>query len=89
MAAGSLYLLHDVQDLARIPLRKNPAAMPPRISDALVVQFVDLLLAVAGRWTAATEAVANVYCRGRPMSPLLRPQPRRFLSRRGWRSMHS
>jgi len=48
VAAGRLHLLHDVQDLARIPLRKKPAAPPPRISDALVVQFVDRLLAVAG-----------------------------------------
>ena len=49
VAAGSLHLLHDVQDLARIPLRKKSAAKPPRISDALVVQFVDRLLAVARR----------------------------------------
>ena len=48
-AAGSLYLLHNVQDLARIPLRKKAAAPPPRISDALVLQFVDRLLAVARR----------------------------------------
>ena len=44
-----LHLLHDAQDLARIPLRKKPAAKPPRISEALVVQFVDRLLAVARR----------------------------------------
>ena len=49
VAAGRLHLLHDVQDLARIPLRKKPAATPPRISDTLVVQFVDRLLAVARR----------------------------------------
>ena len=49
VAAGSLHLLHDVQDLARIPLRKKAAALPPRISDALVVQFVDRLLKVARR----------------------------------------
>jgi len=46
-AAGSLHLLHDAQDLARIPLRKKAAAKPPRIGDALVVQFVDRLLTVA------------------------------------------
>ena len=28
VAAGSLHLLHDAQDLARIPLRKKPAAKP-------------------------------------------------------------
>ena len=49
VAAGSLHLLHDAQDLTRIPLRKKAAAPPPRISDALVVQFVDRLLAVARR----------------------------------------
>jgi len=49
VAAGSLHLLHDVDDLARIPLRKKAAAPPPRISDALVVQFVDRLLEVARR----------------------------------------
>ena len=47
MAGGSLHLLHDAQDLARIPLRKQAAAPPPRISEALVVQFVDRLLEVA------------------------------------------
>ena len=36
-------------DLARIPLRKKPAAQPPHIGDALVVQFVDRLLALARR----------------------------------------
>ena len=49
VAAGSLHLLHDVDDLARIPLRKKAAAKPRRIGDALVVQFVDRLLAVARR----------------------------------------
>ena len=47
MAAGSLSLIHDVDDLARIPLRKKAAAKPPYIDDALVVQFVDRLLTVA------------------------------------------
>ena len=49
VAIGSLCLLHDVDDLARIPLRKKAAATPPRIGDALVVQFVDRLLQVARR----------------------------------------
>jgi hypothetical protein len=49
VARRRLHLLHDAQDLARIPLRKKPAAPPPRIDDALVVQFVDRLLAVARR----------------------------------------
>lgn len=49
VAAGSLHLLHDVDDLAGIPLGKKAAATPPRISDALVVQFVDRLLRVARR----------------------------------------
>jgi len=49
VAAGSLQLLHDEGDLARIPLRKKPAAMPPHIGDALLVQFVDRLLALARR----------------------------------------
>ena len=48
VAAGRLYLLHDAQDLARIPLRRKAAATPPRISDVLVVQFVDRLIEVAG-----------------------------------------
>ena len=47
LAAGVLHLLHDAQDLARIPLRKKAAAKQPHIDDALVVQFVDRLLAVA------------------------------------------
>jgi hypothetical protein len=49
VAGGRLHLLHDEQDLARIPFQKKPAAKPPRISDALVVQFVDRLLEVARR----------------------------------------
>ena len=49
VAIGSLHLLHDAQDLARIPLRKKAAAAPAHISDALVVQFVDRLLEVARR----------------------------------------
>jgi hypothetical protein len=49
VARRRLHLLHDAQDLARIPLRKKPAAPPPRIGDALVVQFVDRLLELARR----------------------------------------
>ena len=49
VAGGRLHLLHDVQDLARIPLRKKSAAPPPRIGDALVVQFVERLLKLARR----------------------------------------
>ena len=49
VASGSPYLLHDAGDLARIPLRTKAAAPPPHIGDALVVQFVDRLLAVARR----------------------------------------
>ena len=48
-AGGSLHLLHDVQGLALIPLCEEPAAPPPRISDALAAQFVDRLLELARR----------------------------------------
>jgi hypothetical protein len=49
VAGGSLHLLYDDGDLAGIRLRKKRAAQPPRIGDALVVQFVDRLLALARR----------------------------------------
>jgi predicted glycosyltransferase len=49
VAAGSLYLLHDAGDVARLPFRKKAAAKPPHIGDAIVVQFVDRLLAVTRR----------------------------------------
>ena len=49
VAGGSLHLLHNAPDLARIPLRKKSAAKPPRIGDALVVQFVERLLKLARR----------------------------------------
>ena len=49
VAAGRLNLLADEEDVARIPMRTKAAAPPPHIGDALVVQFVDRLLAVARR----------------------------------------
>jgi len=42
-------VINNVDDLARIPLRKKAVAKPRRIGGALVVQFVDRLLAVARR----------------------------------------
>jgi predicted glycosyltransferase len=47
VAGGSLCLLQSEDDLARLPLGKKPAAAPPQIGDALLVQFVDRLLEVA------------------------------------------
>jgi uncharacterized protein len=49
VAAGSLHLLHDVDDVSRVPLQKKVAAAPPRIGDGLLTQFVDRLLKVARR----------------------------------------
>lgn len=49
VAGGSLRLLHVEDDLARLPLQKKAAAVPPRIGDALLQQFVDRLLEVARR----------------------------------------
>ena len=49
VAGGSLQLLYEVDDLARIPLRKKQIVTSPCIGDALVVQFVDRLLEVTRR----------------------------------------
>lgn len=49
VAGGSLRLLHVEDDLARLPLQKKAAAVPPRIGAALLQQFVDRLLEVARR----------------------------------------
>jgi len=47
VADGSLCLLQSQDDLVRLPLRKKAVAEPPRIGDALLVQFVDRLQEVA------------------------------------------
>ena len=49
VAAGSMHLLHDEEDVARLPLARKPAAPPPPIGADLVVQFVDRLLDLALR----------------------------------------
>jgi len=49
VASGSLRLIQNEDDLARLPLQKKAAAAPPQIDDALLVQFVDRLLEVAHR----------------------------------------
>jgi predicted glycosyltransferase len=47
VAAGSMSLVHDQDDIARLPLGRKAVTALPQLGDALVVQFVDRLLALA------------------------------------------
>ena len=48
VAAGSLRLLRDADDVLRLRLRKKPPRPAAIVDDGLVVQLVDRILAVAG-----------------------------------------